>query len=130
MCSSITILCYVRIWCFMYIDSKFNMKQITSVLRDDKVLYLWDKPTKELSPNQMTILRKACRSKFLIIHGPPGEYSYVLYIILYVGKFWSGKKLANLANRRPFANFYPPMFLFRISFSYTCGSFANILPSN
>ena len=25
--------------------------------------------------------------------------------IQYVGKFWSGKKLANLANRRPFANF-------------------------
>ena len=31
--------------------------------------------------------------------------------IPYVGKFWSGKKLANLANRRPFANFYLPMFL-------------------
>ena len=62
----------------VYIDSKFKMEQITSVLSDEKVLHLWDKPTKKLSANQMTILRRACRSKFLIIHGPPGEYSYIM----------------------------------------------------
>ena len=46
----------------------------------------------------------------------------MFYDIPYVGKFWSGKKLANSANRRPFANL--PMFLFMISFGYTCSSFA------
>ena len=63
----------------MCIDSKFNMEQVTSVLRDEKVLYLWDKPTKKLSTNQMAILRKACRSKFLIIHGPPGELHKIIH---------------------------------------------------
>ena len=51
--------------------------------------------------------------------------------IPYVEKFWSGKKLANLANRMPFANFLPVNhFPFAISCSYTGSSFANILPSN
>ena len=57
----------------VHADSKFSMKEISSVLSDEKVLYLWDKPTKKLSGNQINILRKACRSKFLVIHGPPGE---------------------------------------------------------
>lgn len=59
----------------IYIDSKFSMEETSLVLSDEKVLNLWDKPGKKLSTNQMAILRKACRSKFLIIHGPPGEYS-------------------------------------------------------
>ena len=32
--------------------------------------------------------------------------------ILYVGKFWSGKKMANLANRMPFTNFLPANYFF------------------
>ena len=53
------------------------MEQVASILSNEKVLHLWDKPTKKLSTNQMAILRKACRSKFLIIRGPPGEYPYI-----------------------------------------------------
>ena len=55
---------------FICIDSKFSVEEISSVLSDEKVLNLWDKPGKKLSTNQMAILRKACRSNFLIIHGP------------------------------------------------------------
>ena len=54
----------------------------------------------------------------------------VLNLIPYMGKFWSGKKLANLANRRPFANLlymqlicqYFALQLIQIS------AFANVLP--
>ena len=57
------------------VDSKLSMDEIDSVLHDDEVIYLWDKQNKkQLSNDQMAILRKACRNKFLIIHGPPGEY--------------------------------------------------------
>ena len=42
-----------------------------------------------------------------------------------VGKNW---RIWQIEGHSPI--FYLPMFLFRISFSYTCGSFANTLPSN
>ena len=56
------------------VDPKFSMEEIDLVLHDKEVTYLWDKQNKKLSNDQMAILRKACKSKFLIIHGPPGEY--------------------------------------------------------
>ena len=46
------------------------------------------------------------------------------------GKFWIGKKLANLVNRMPFAIFYLPGTSFVISCIYTCCSFANIVPAS
>ena len=51
------------------------MEEINSVFTDKNIECLWDKPPKKLSTNQMTILKKACASKFLIIYGPPGEHS-------------------------------------------------------
>lgn len=49
------------------------MDEINLVLSDKKVVDLWDKQTKKkLTENQMAIIKEACRSKFLIIHGPPG----------------------------------------------------------
>ena len=57
-----------------FLDTKFSMDEINLVLSDEKVVDLWDKKTKKLSENQMAILKEACRSKFLIIHGPPGMY--------------------------------------------------------
>lgn len=59
------------------VDSKFSVEEINLVLRDEEVICLWDKQNKKLSNDQMAILREACRNKFLIIHGPPGEY-YVI----------------------------------------------------
>lgn len=59
------------------------MEEINSVLSDENVFNLWDKQIKKkLSENQMAILREACRSKFLIIHGPPGiKASKIFYNI-------------------------------------------------
>ena len=59
------------------------MEEINSALSDENVFNLWDKKIKKkLSENQMAILREACGSKFLIIHGPPGiKTSKILYSI-------------------------------------------------
>ena len=49
------------------------MEEVSTVLSDEKVIYLWKKPSKKLSTDQMGLLRQACRNKFLIVHGLPGE---------------------------------------------------------
>ena len=77
----------------LHTGSGFSIKEIDSVFNDKNIESLWDKPPKKLSTNQMTILRKACTSKFLIIYGPPGKHSQEFFICfsfrnnLYVSTF-------------------------------------------
>jgi len=59
------------IFCYL-VSNLIKMEEITAMLNDERVTHLWDKPNKQLSPRQNSVIRNACASQFSIIHGPPG----------------------------------------------------------